>query len=703
MNKLDQVREIGGDLLKANVLLNAMIEEHRRAGKLLRLQRDLAVALSSVSDLKLALGLILNSALQIDGLDGGCVYIVNESNGELDLLLHKGLSDYFIERCSYYNGDSSRARIIKSDEMIYWDYTDIFRCSCSDLYEEGIRSLAVLPIKCKSKVIAILNLASHNYCQIPLSVRDTLEALVEDIGGVIARIKGEEELRQSERQIRAIFDTAKDSIFIKDASLRYIQANSAMERQFHMSGSDIIGRTDTDLLGDGAAEKMRDSDLKVLSGEIVEEEQTVSINGAPAIFHTIKVPMRDVSGKVTGLCGIARDITVLKLVENELKRAKEDAEAVAEAKSEFLANMSHEIRTPMNAVIGITGLVLDTNPTDEQRMLIETIRTSGNAMISIINDILDLSKIDGGKLKLEGKAFDLESCINDSLELVAQCALEKGLNLSYRINENTPRIISGDPSRLRQVMVNLLNNAVKFTEDGEIHLFVDSKNYGKGYEIYFQVKDTGIGIPEDKIKNLFQSFNQVSPSTARRYGGTGLGLAISKRLVELMGGRIWVESIPGEGSTFYFTIFSDKIDKSLAESKELFDRFETDLDIGHDRPLNILLAEDNMVNQMVMLRMLEKIGYRAEVAANGLEVLHALEHTSYDVILMDIQMPEMDGLEASKIIRQRWPNLKIKIIAITAYALNGDREKCLKAGMDDYISKPVQCGDLAKALRSHNI
>ncbi len=694
------------DLLIAYESLNAMIEGHKRAEGLLRRQRDLAVALSSASDLKLALSLILDAALQIDGLDGGVVYIVNESNGELDLILHKGLSEHFIESFSHCDADSPRARIIKSGELIYWDYTDISRYPCRDLYEEGLKSLAVLPVKYKAGVIAALNLASRSYSQIPLGVRNTLEAFAADIAGIIARIKIDEEIKQSEERFRAIFDTAKDSIFIKDESLCYIQANPTMERLFNLPTSELIGKTDMDLFGNEAAEKIRESDLKVLSGEIVEEKRTKPVNGMSMTFHTIKAPMRDRSGKIIGLCGIARDITDLKLVENELKRAKGEAEAATKAKSEFLANMSHEIRTPMNAVIGITGLLLDTNPTSEQRMLIETIQTSGNALISIINDILDLSKIDSGKLKLEGRIFDLESCIDDSLELVAQSASEKSLNLSYRIDESTPRIISGDPTRLRQVMVNLLNNAVKFTETGEIHLFVDSKNYGKGYEIYFEVKDTGIGIPEDKIKNLFQSFSQVDASTTRRYGGTGLGLAISKRLVELMGGRIWVESIPGMGSTFCFTILSDQIVNSLSEAKEPSCRFETHLDRGQDRTLkdrtlNILLAEDNSVNQMVMLRMLKKIGHKADIAANGLEVLRALENSSYDVILMDIQMPEMDGLEATRIIRQRWPDHKPKIIAITAYALNGDRERCLKAGMDDYISKPVQCSELENALKRH--
>lgn len=689
------------DLPTANKSLNAIIGEFKKAEELLRLQRNLAVALSSVSDLKIALGMILDAALQIDGLDAGGVYAVDESSGDLDLILHKGLSEKFIEKFSHCSADSREAQIVKSGDVIYLDHEDILKYSRQDIDEEGIKSLSILPVKYKGVVIADLNLASRNYVRIPSGIRNTLEALAADIAGVIARIKAEEDLRQSEERFRAIFDAAKDSIFIKDTSLCYAQINAAMGRLFNLPASEILGKTDTHLFGKEAVEKIRQSDLRALSGEMIEERQTKRVNGIPMTFHTIKVPMRDKSGKITGLCGIARDITDSSIVENELKRAKEEAEASAQARSEFLANMSHEIRTPMNAVIGITGLLLDTDPTSEQKLLIETIQTSGNALLSIINDILDLTKIDSGKLKLEENTFNLQSCIEDSFELVAQYASEKGLSLSYRVGEDAPGEISGDPMRLRQVMVNLLNNAVKFTEKGEIQLFIDGKNYGNGYELHFKVKDTGIGIPEDKIKNLFQSFSQVDASTTRRYGGTGLGLAISKRLVELMGGRIWVESIPGEGSTFHFTIISGPVDSASAEAKWPSDHYEADLRMKQDRALKVLLAEDNTVNQMVMLRMLEKIGHKADVASNGLEVLHALENSSYDVILMDIQMPEMDGLEAAKEIRKRWPDSGIKIIAITAYALNGDRERCLEAGMDDYISKPVQCGTLAKALKSH--
>ncbi|MCP3874829.1 MAG: response regulator [Desulfobacteraceae bacterium] len=399
-----------------------------------------------------------------------------------------------------------------------------------------------------------------------------------------------------------------------------------------------------------------------------------------------------------------------QLLKSEIKRQTKDlvtARKVAEAgnktKSEFLANMSHEIRTPMNGVIGMLDLLSDTALSKEQKEYVTSTTQSANALLTLIDDILDFSKIEAGKLSIETIDFNIKDMMDAVIDTVAPKAFKKKLELFYLIEKNIPDRLAGDPTRIRQILINLLGNAIKFSDEGKIFVNIQiKKTTKKELLLIFEVKDTGIGIPKDKTEKLFQLFSQVDSSTTRKFGGTGLGLAISKQLAELMGGKIGFSSEINKGSVFWFTIKfknqpvkkPDKPTKTIEPNKKnLFKKLSN---------LKILLVEDNVVNQKVVSIMLKKMGHSITIGTNGQKALQLLEKERFDLILMDIQMPVMDGEEATKEIRLLEKNSKkhIPIIALTANAMKGDKERFLKSGMDGYVSKPIQKENLLKAINS---
>jgi PAS domain S-box-containing protein len=413
-------------------------------------------------------------------------------------------------------------------------------------------------------------------------------------------------------------------------------------------------------------------------------------------YEVFYSPMRNESNEVSGVIGVASDITIHKLAEEELTNAKQYAEDVAKMKEQFLANMSHEIRTPMNGIMGLTRILLGTSVNDEQFRYLRSIKTCSDNLLVIINDILDLSKIEAGKMNFENVAFNLADIINHTFELFEPKAKEKNLLLNYEIDSSVPIAIMGDPTRLSQITNNLVSNALKFTNAGGVNVHIKMRSEREdNLTIDFEVADSGIGIAETSLSSIFESFTQASNDTTRKFGGTGLGLTIVKKLIELQGGSIGVRSTVGKGTTFFFHITFGRA--SEAEIERATRDMESDTDISY---LNILVAEDNAINQMIVKKVFSDWGVSIVIAENGAQCVQQLQSRNFDLVLMDIQMPEMDGNAATRKIRNELPEplRSIPIMAMTAHATESEKKKCFDSGMNDYVSKPFNPQELKKKV-----
>ncbi|MCI0462759.1 MAG: PAS domain-containing protein [Gemmataceae bacterium] len=683
-------------------------------------------------------------------------------------------------------------------------------------------------------------------CTTKMPLRDPQGRIVGTFGisrDITDRKQTEAERHTLTRFLDSIIDNLPIMLFIKDAEhLRFQRLNKAGEELLGYPRQQLLGKSDYDFFPQAEADFFSAKDYDVLRGQQLVDipEEEIATRHGKRILHTRKIPLLDENGKPTHLVGISEDITQAKQTAEALHKAKEAAEAANRAKSEFLANVSHEIRTPMNGILGMTELALDTELEPEQREFLTMVKASADALLDVINDILDFSKMEAGKLDLDTISFPLRDSLGDTMKTLALRAHKKGLELASWVLPEVPDHLVGDPGRLRQIIVNLVGNAIKFTEQGEVVVRVEPVSQtAEEATLHFAVRDTGIGIPRAKQQAIFAPFVQADGSTTRKYGGTGLGLAISARLVELMGGRIWVESEPGQGSTFHFTVrfglargpavpaprrrpaslqglpvlvvddnatnrrileeiltnwrmkptLVDSGRAALAEiqrsaaagepyplvlldlmmpemdgytlaaqmkqhpefggstimmlssaegsaarnqelgiaaclmkpikQSELFDAIVTSLGVSlpeDDQPtaaaqapapaspqhLRVLLAEDNAVNQKLAIRLLEKRGHRVVVAGTGNEALAALERERFDVVLMDVQMPELDGFETTAAIRahEQGTGAHLPIVAMTAHAMKGDRERCLEVGMDGYVSKPLQANELFEVVES---
>lgn len=582
------------------------------------------------------------------------------------------------------------------------DPEDVVGMKLSDAFEDRIFVSKVLRALHRGEVPDKFEAALKRrkgapvWCAVSFSVERDMKGRVQVLNVVVEDITRqreiEKDLSRSKELFKVVFDNTAAAITVTDKDEKIMAWNPFAEQMFEMGRDDLFNKPIQSLYPEREWRKIRKLNIRekgVLSGivtQVIKKDGTIlDVDASISI-------LKDADGNVVGSIGILRDISKQRRTQEMLFQAKLSAEEANASKSIFLAKMSHELRTPMNAIIGMIDLTLDTKLDEEQIDNLKVAKDAAGNLLRLINDILDLSKAEAGKISIETIEISLAEIVKSVCRGLMVLAQNKNIYLNWHVDAGVPALLMGDPVRIRQIMINLINNSIKFTHAGGVTVTVTLRaRQEKECELLFAIKDTGIGVPKDRQERIFEVFSQADEKTARRYGGTGLGLAISKKLSEMMGGRVWVESEEGKGSTFFFIVRLPVSDNVIKQAVITGDASATGVSPDGIGRIRILLAEDNLVNQKIAVRMLEKRGWDVTAVGTGRAAVDELGKARYDIILMDDQMPEMSGVEATAVIRmeEKQTGVHVPIMAMTANAMSGDREKYLACGMDGYVSKPI--------------
>lgn len=601
-----------------------------------------------------------------------------------------------------------------AEKLLGMTKEDMFNKPVQDLYAEKewrhLRSLRIRQKGMLSDIETKIIRKDGSPLDVIISIsiiRDAQGQIAGSIGimhDITRQKEAERQIKESENKIRVILDNSAAAIILTDEQERIVSWNSYTEQLLGMGKDKLYLKPLGELYPAEEWINIQAADIRKAGSKHHMETKIVCQDGRQVEVDLSVNVLKDANNQIVGSVGIMQDITKQKRVERMLLQAKMAAEEASSAKSLFLANMSHEVRTPMNTVMGMIDLTLDTELNQEQRDNLVTAKNAADILLSLLNDILDLSRVEAGKIQLENIELNIANILQSVCKGLSVLARNKNLELIWETDPAIPPTLIGDPVRIRQILVNLINNAIKFTFKGKVTSTAKLLSLKDGScELQFSVTDEGVGIPEEKVNTIFEAFTQADASTTRRFGGTGLGLSISKRLVDMMNGRIWVESQEFKGSTFNFTA-QLKAPAQAAATVPAATQGPSAAATGTKeiRSLRILLAEDNIVNQKMTVRMLEKRGWTVKSADNGQQVLNYLDKESFDLVLMDAQMPVLDGFETTKLIRdnEKKTGRHIPIVALTARAMTIDQQKCQESGMDGYVAKPIDRQKLYEAIES---